>query len=73
MDPGTPELALVRHHLALAYEAYGQREKAIEALELALGELEQQQGEIRKRGGKPLDPAWARPARTLHARLKQAG
>ena len=41
IEPGSPNLGVVRHHLAQAYEANDQRREATEVLELALADLEQ--------------------------------
>lgn len=59
----------IRTHLALAYEAAGDVDKAIETLETALGDLERlkQDGRIRN------DPPWAVEARTRIEQLKTSG
>jgi tetratricopeptide (TPR) repeat protein len=72
MDASSAELGIVRHHLAQAYEAADQPELAIETLELALAELEEQQRQIRARGGTPQEPEWAGPARAMFLRLEPA-
>ena len=73
MEAGSSEIAMVRHHLALAYEANNQKDMAIEALELSLSELEAYQGKIRAEGGTTEDPEWTRGAREMLQNLKKAG
>jgi len=72
LDPGSPEIGMVRHHLALAYEANDQPKLAVDALELSLTELEQRQEKTRAAGGKPEDPKWSSAAREMLQRLKPA-
>jgi tetratricopeptide (TPR) repeat protein len=73
LEEGSPEIGMVRHHLALAYEANDQKQMAIDALELSLAQLEERQGKARAAGGKPEEPDWSGPAREMLARLKSAG
>ena len=73
MDIDDPNVGVVRHHLAQAYEANDQQAEAIAALELALAGLEQQPGEIRKQGGNSQQPEWLVQARQMLTRLKSAG
>jgi Tfp pilus assembly protein PilF len=73
MDARSEEIGLVRHHLALAYEANDQKQLAIETLELTLAELEVRQAERRAAGAQPTDPEWAATAREALGRLKAAG
>jgi tetratricopeptide (TPR) repeat protein len=73
IDPTSPTIGVVRHHLALAYEANDQKRDAIETLEIALADLEQRQGAIRERGGRPQEPDWSGPAQDMLTRLKPAG
>ncbi len=73
IDPNSPNLGVVRHHLAQAYEANDQRREATEVLELALADLERRLTETRERGEKPREPAWSGPARDMLTRLKPAG
>jgi tetratricopeptide (TPR) repeat protein len=66
-----PQLALVRHHLALAYEANGEPEKAQETLETAIRDLDAiYQGE---EGEKRPEPAWTSELRSMHERLSAEG
>ncbi|MFP6630401.1 MAG: tetratricopeptide repeat protein [Myxococcota bacterium] len=73
IDPDSPNLGIVRHHLAQAYEASDQKGKAIETLEEALSNLERQLAAIRSRGGTPVGPEWSKSAREMLLRLKPAG
>jgi tetratricopeptide (TPR) repeat protein len=73
MEIDSPDVGVVRHHLAQAYEANDQQEEAIAALEMALAGLEQQRGEVRKSGGVPQPPAWSGQARQMLDRLKASG
>lgn len=73
MESGSPEISMVRHHLALAYEANNQKDMAINELETSLAELEAQQSKVRASGGTPQDPPWSGEAREMLARLRGAG
>jgi tetratricopeptide (TPR) repeat protein len=73
IDPTSPSVGIVRHHLALAYEANEQRQEAIETLEIALADLEQRRLAVREKGGKPSEPEWSGEARDMLKRLKPAG
>jgi len=67
---GDASLAVVRHHLALAYEANGDTAEAIAALDRSLAAVAAQTAAIRKQGGEPgAEPAWVGQARTLRERL----
>jgi tetratricopeptide (TPR) repeat protein len=65
--PDDPNLPLVRHHLALAYEANEDRERAVEALEQAVRELEALAGPA---PGRP-EPVWAQDIRSQLERLRE--
>ena len=66
-DAGDPHLALVRHHLALAYEAAGEPEHARQTLERAIRDLD---AIYRDEDGKQRsEPAWAAEIRAMHRRL----
>lgn len=65
LDPEDPNLPLVRHHLALAYEANEQPEEAIAALEQAVAELDARRGER-------AEPPWAAAVREQLRRLRPA-
>jgi len=72
MDPDDEGIGIIRHHLAQAYEANGEPEKAVASLEKAIADLERQAQVIRERGGEPKEPAWARDARSMLERLRTA-
>ena len=66
-----PQLALVRHHLALAYEANGEPEQAQQTLESAIRDLDAiYQGED---GEKEPEPPWTAEIRSMHQRLSGEG
>jgi len=61
------QLALVRYHLALAYEANGEPERAQQTLAQAISDLDAiYQGE---EGEKRPEPAWTAEIRSMHERL----
>jgi tetratricopeptide (TPR) repeat protein len=68
-DPDEPALGEIRLHLSLAYEASGDKGKAIETLEIGLAELERQ----KESGVVSGDPPWAGRARTRIETLRAAG
>jgi tetratricopeptide (TPR) repeat protein len=70
MAPDDANLGLIRHHLALAYEASGDKESARSAAERAI-ESRQEFVEALKARGAPVgdDPPWYAEARTLRERL----
>ncbi|MEE3332251.1 MAG: tetratricopeptide repeat protein [Myxococcota bacterium] len=61
-DPGS--LGAVSHHLALAYEANEQKDKALEALEVAIGAADT----LKANSGQ--DPGWAADVREMASRLR---
>jgi tetratricopeptide (TPR) repeat protein len=66
-----PQLALVRYHLALAYEANGEPETAQQTLERAIRDLDAiYQGE---EGEKRPEPPWTAEIRSMHERLSERG
>jgi hypothetical protein len=65
-----PGLNVMRHHLAQAYVANNQQDKAIEVLEEMLSALELQMTEASQQGGNPREPAWAVEARSMLENLK---
>jgi tetratricopeptide (TPR) repeat protein len=72
--PDDPNLAIVRHHLAQAYEALGQKDEAREALRRALRDLEQIRSSYRTTTGKePPEPPWQADLRAMLDRLEQQG
>jgi tetratricopeptide (TPR) repeat protein len=62
--PENPQLGIVRHHLALAYEANGEPDQAREVLAKALRDLETNQG-----AGDTPAPPWAAEIRAMLERL----
>jgi tetratricopeptide (TPR) repeat protein len=73
IDPNSPTIGVVRHHLAQAYEANDQTREATEVLEHALADLERKLADGRERGEQPVEPDWSGPARDMLTRLKPAG
>lgn len=65
MRPEDPQIALVRHHLALAYEANQEPGEALRVLEQAIRDLEL----IAERQEAGAEPPWAAEIRSMHARL----
>jgi tetratricopeptide (TPR) repeat protein len=72
MDPSEPGLGVVRHHLALAYEANGEPDKAVEVLERAIATEEKKLEQIRARGREVQDPPWMADVRGMLERLQSA-
>jgi tetratricopeptide (TPR) repeat protein len=68
-ETGDPNLPLVRHHLALAYEANEDRERAVQALEKAVSELDALGGARAERA----EPVWAEDIRSQLERLRERG
>jgi len=63
-------LGQVRYHLALAYEANGDKEEAMTALERSITTVESQAAAMRKEGADPgPEPAWVGDARTKREKL----
>jgi tetratricopeptide (TPR) repeat protein len=70
-DAGASQRVVVRHHLALAYEANGELERARETIDQAVRELDSiYTGE---NGEKRPEPQWAAEVRTMHERLSGEG
>ncbi|RIL01570.1 MAG: hypothetical protein DCC71_17460 [Proteobacteria bacterium] len=70
---GHPDLGYVRTHLAMAYEANEQPEKAREVLTRALGQLDDLRKAAAEKGVAGFqDPPWAADARSLLDRLSAA-
>ncbi|MBW2313709.1 MAG: tetratricopeptide repeat protein [Deltaproteobacteria bacterium] len=65
-DTRNPSFGLVRHHLALAYQANGENDKARTTLERALEDLEQA---LEGRPGAK-EPAWAADLRSMLSELE---
>jgi tetratricopeptide (TPR) repeat protein len=70
--PDDINLAVVRHHLALAYEAAGQQQQARLALDRAFADLERIKESYRANTGRePDDPTWLAEMQALYARLPE--
>lgn len=72
-DLDSPNLGVIRHHLAQAYEGNSQKDEAIESLEIALADLERRSSAARARGDDPVEPQWSVAARQMLKRLRPAG
>jgi tetratricopeptide (TPR) repeat protein len=68
-DPDEPGRGEILNHLAMAYEAAGQNDKAVESLEAAVAGYER----LKESGRMSREPAWLSTARTSIDRLKSAG
>ena len=70
MDPADENLGVIRHHLALAYDASGDKESARASLDRAIAAHEAYV-ESQKARGVPVEaePTWFAEARTLRERL----
>ena len=68
MSPDDPQVGIVRHHLALAYEANGEPARAIETLERALADLQAQSAASDP--PRP-EPPWAQDLRDMLTRLQE--
>jgi tetratricopeptide (TPR) repeat protein len=71
MPPDDPMINVVRHHLALAYEANGEPERAREVLERAVENLDRLFRGEGEQAQRP-EPPWAAEVRSMHARLADA-
>ena len=70
---GDPSLGVVRHHLALAYEADGDPDRARQALERAIDDLKAANlGRVEEPGEPAAEPAWATDVRAMLDRLNSA-
>jgi tetratricopeptide (TPR) repeat protein len=73
MEPTSASIGLVRHHLALAYEANGEPQRARKAIRRALNGLERRREQLRAMGvPEEPEPPWVEEARTMLARLPEA-
>lgn len=68
-DADDPALGVMRHHLALAYEADGNKVRAAEVLRTAIDDLEQRQRAAQKQGHTFQSPPWESDVRTMLERL----
>lgn len=69
---GEEGLGVIRHHLAQAYEANNEPERAKEALARALADLDAIKKKVEARGGTLKEPSWAAEVRAMLERLKQS-
>ncbi len=70
-EADAPTIATIRHHLALAYESDGSKDKAGEALRRALSDLDEKASTRRASGEAAMrDPEWATPLRAMLTRLE---
>lgn len=73
LPPNELNLGIVRHHLALAYEANGDAERARKTLERALADLESLRSRQATPDGRlPPEPGWAAELRAMLERLETA-
>ncbi|MDP6979920.1 MAG: tetratricopeptide repeat protein, partial [Myxococcota bacterium] len=72
-DADDPGLGVMRHHLALAYEADGSPDKAAAVLRTAVDDLEARQRAERAAGRNPVSPPWEADVRNMLDRLTAAG
>jgi tetratricopeptide (TPR) repeat protein len=72
MDPENPAINVIRQHLAEAYEANNEPDRAVETLEQALRSLEQSTEAALTQGKQTTEPKWAAEARETIARLTDA-
>jgi tetratricopeptide (TPR) repeat protein len=64
-------LGQVRYHLAVAYEANGDKQEAVAAVDRSLSAFDSQAAALRKQGADPgPEPAWVGDARVLRDKLK---
>jgi tetratricopeptide (TPR) repeat protein len=73
MEPDDPQLPMVRHHLALAYEAAGDFASAREAVEQALEDVAARRRTSAGDGAPPHEPPFAAELRALQERLAGRG
>jgi tetratricopeptide (TPR) repeat protein len=69
-EPDDANLGIIRHHLALAYEGDGQKERAIAVLEQVVADLDRQSQAVQAAGGKATSPSWEPDVRQMLDRLK---
>jgi tetratricopeptide (TPR) repeat protein len=74
MEPDDPQLSIVRHHLALAYEAAGEFQSARELVDEVLAEVsERRKRAAGEQGEAPPEPPWVAELRALRERLQGRG
>ena len=73
ISEGDANRGIVRHHLALAYEANEEPQKALDTVEKALAALEAQTTEAKsKNQDAGPEPAWASDMRVMQERLRKS-
>ena len=68
-DPDDRGLGVMRHHLAQAYEADGNPQRAVAVLRAAINDLESRQRAARAAGRNPESPPWESGVRSMLDRL----
>jgi hypothetical protein len=69
IEADDPNLGVVRHHLAQAYEANGEPEQARETLDAALAAHDARVAEQEAAGASVAEPTWYAEARAMRERL----
>jgi tetratricopeptide (TPR) repeat protein len=73
MDPESQSLGLVRLHLASAYEANGENDKAIASLDRALAAFEKHKAAAEGKGVEITEPDWVEEVRVMRTRVAGSG
>jgi tetratricopeptide (TPR) repeat protein len=71
-EPDDPALSVIRHHLALAYEADGKTDRALVVLETAVADLDRQARQAKAAGRNVNSPPWESDIREMLERLSSA-
>ena len=71
-DPDDPGLIVIRHHLAMAYEADGKADRAVGVLETAVADLERMARQAKAAGREVSAPPWENDIRQMLERLNAA-
>ena len=69
MDPNSQSLGVVRYHLAQAYEANEENEKALASLDRALASFARHEAAAQERGVEMTEPGWVEDVRVMRQRL----
>ena len=69
MDPNSQSLGVVRYHLAQAYEANEENEKALASLDRALAAFARHAAAAEERGVEMTEPDWVEDVRVMRVRL----
>ena len=73
MDPESQSLGIVRLHLALAYEASGENDKAMAALDRAQAAFEKHKAAAEEKGTEITEPDWVEEVRVMRTRVAGSG